>query len=99
MGRDASCIVVGYDGSPSSRAALAHAARVAADGGTVVVVTAFEPPPDWMGHPFDQRMLDEHRGKAEAALSEAAADPSLAGANVVTELIAGPPAEAIARVA
>ncbi len=95
----ASTIVVGFDGSPASRSALARAARDADGGGTVVVVTAFEPPADWLGHPYDQRALDEHRGQADAALREAAADPALAGITVETELIAGKPAEVIADVA
>ncbi len=92
-------IVVGYDGSAASHAALARAARDAADGATVVVVTAFEPPAEWLGHPYDQRALDEHRGKAEAALREAAAHPALEGVTVETEMIAGKPAEVIANVA
>lgn len=95
----AACIVVGYDGSSSAKAALARAARDAAGGATVVIVSAFEAPPEWLGAPFDQTKLDEHRGKAEADLRAAAADPVLAGVTVETELLAGRPAEVITNVA
>jgi nucleotide-binding universal stress UspA family protein len=92
-------IVVGYDGSASAKAALERAARDAGDRATVVVVTAFEPPAEWLGHPYDQKAHDDHRGQAVAALQEAASSPALAGATVETELIAGRPAEVIATVA
>ena len=56
-------------------------------------------PPSGSAHPYDQHALDEHRGKAEAALREAAAHPALEGVTVETEMIAGKPAEVIANVA
>lgn len=88
-------IVVGYDGSDAARRALAEAARRAGPGGTVLVVHAYEPPPDWMGRPDYQRILDAHRGRGEALLEEAAADPVLAGVTVETDLLGGHPADAI----
>jgi nucleotide-binding universal stress UspA family protein len=42
-------IVVGYDGSPASRAALALAAAHAGDDGRVYVVHAYSLPPAWIG--------------------------------------------------
>jgi nucleotide-binding universal stress UspA family protein len=101
MSEDRICVVVGYDGSRAARAAVAYAARRAAPGGTVVAVHAFHPPPDWLGHPFYQRMLDEHRSRGEALLAELSSDrvPELAGAQLETELISGAPAEALVRVA
>jgi nucleotide-binding universal stress UspA family protein len=54
-------VVVGFDGSAAAMAAVEWAARPAAPDGTVVAVHAFGPPPDWLGHPSYQRLLDEHR--------------------------------------
>src|SRR5262245_1522794 len=101
MTNERRCIVVGYDGSPSARAAVAHAARRAGPGGKVVAVHAFDPPPDWLGHPFYQRMLDEHRSRGEDLLAGLTPDrlPELNEVEVETELIAGTPAEALVDVA
>jgi nucleotide-binding universal stress UspA family protein len=87
------CIVVGYDGSPTARRALRWATDHAGDA-TVVVAHAFEPPHDWLGDPNYDRVLAEHRGRGQALLDEVTDDP-----RVETELLAGPAAEAIARVA
>ena len=56
---------------------------------------AFEPPADWLGRPGFQRVMDEHRGRGEALIEEAAADPALAGVTVETDLVGGHPAEAL----
>jgi nucleotide-binding universal stress UspA family protein len=95
------CVIVGYDGSAAARAAVEWAARRAAPDGRVVAVHAFGPPPDWLGHPSYQRMLDEHRGRGEALLAELTADriEALARVELELELIAGDPAEAISRIA
>ena len=87
------CIVVGYDGSPTARLALEWAIAHAAES-SVVVAYAFEPPHDWLGDPNYDRVLYEHRARGEALLEELSDDP-----RIETELLAGPPAEAIARVA
>jgi nucleotide-binding universal stress UspA family protein len=88
-------IVVGYDGSDAARQALAEAARRAGPDGSVLIVNAYEPPHDWIGRPDYQRILDAHRGRGEALLAEAQADPSLAGVTVETDLLGGHPADAI----
>ena len=51
-------IVVGYDGSPASRAGLARAAERAGDDGKVYVVHAYTLPHDWIGTPDYQLLLD-----------------------------------------
>jgi hypothetical protein len=43
-------IVVGYDGSEASRAAVTFAARRAGRSGRVFVVHDFDLPPDFLGH-------------------------------------------------
>ncbi len=89
--------VVGYDGSDGSREAVGYALK---RGGTVVVVHAFGPPPDWLGHPGYDRMLEEHEARGRQLLEElwAEIEPK-AEAELVQELIAGRPAEALANVA
>lgn len=94
--RTGPCLVVGYDGSDASRAALAYAASKAGSGGVVVVVHAYGPPADWLGKPEYQRVLDVHRGRGEALLESI---PLPSGVEHETELIAGDPAEKIVDVA
>jgi nucleotide-binding universal stress UspA family protein len=88
------CVVIAYDGSPTSRAALAWARDRVGPDGKIVAVHAFEPPADWRGSPGYQRVLDEHRSLGQALLDELESDAVLE-----TELIAGPPAETVAKVA
>jgi nucleotide-binding universal stress UspA family protein len=88
-------IVVAYDGSDAARRALAEAARRAGIGGKVLIVHAYHSPPDWIGRPDYQRILSTRRGRGEALLAEAAADPALASVLVETDLLGGHPADAI----
>ncbi len=93
-------IVVGYDGSDAARAALMFAARQAGASGRVFIVHAYELPPDFLGSPYHDRLLSERRDRGEAWLRELPLDDhALAGPQYHTELIGGPPAEAIADVA
>jgi len=93
-------IVVGYDGSEASRAALLFGARQAGAGGRVFVVHAYDLPPDMLGWPNYDHLLSERRGRGEALLRELPlGGEALAGPEYATELIGGPPAEAIADVA
>jgi nucleotide-binding universal stress UspA family protein len=93
-------IIVGYDGSPTSRAAADHAARHAGPKGTVYLVHSYGLPADWLGFPNYQRVLDDHRSRGEVLLD---AFPTAGGpmptTNFETELLGGPPAEAITAVA
>jgi nucleotide-binding universal stress UspA family protein len=47
-------IVVGYDGSPNARAALAYAAGRAGTSGRVIIVYVHGPAPSWFGAPSYQ---------------------------------------------
>lgn len=91
-------IVVGYDGSEPSRAALKVAAQRAASDGVVYIVHAYDLPPDFLGYPNFDRLLSERKKHGRAILEAAAAEES-AGPGYVLELVGGPPAEAIAGVA
>jgi nucleotide-binding universal stress UspA family protein len=93
-------LVVGYDGSEASRAALLFAARQAGSRGRVFVVYAYEPPPDRLGSPNYDRLLSERRDRGDALLRELPLDSdALAGPEYEMELIGGSPAHAIADVA
>ncbi|MEA2133825.1 MAG: hypothetical protein QOC68_1734 [Solirubrobacteraceae bacterium] len=90
-------IVVGYDGSPASRAALARAAERAGADGKVYVVHAYSLPHDWVGTPDYQRLLDVVLDRAHACVKPLEAD--LQGVDWEVEVIADRPARALAGVA
>jgi nucleotide-binding universal stress UspA family protein len=94
------CIVVGFDGSEVARAAIDYALRRAGKEGEIFIVHAFEPPPDWLGDPGYQRVLDEHETRGRGLLDALRLDiePN-AEAELHFELIGGPAAEAVGRVA
>jgi nucleotide-binding universal stress UspA family protein len=93
-------IVVGYDGSEATRAAVTVAARRAGAGGKVYVVHAYHLPPDFLGSPNFDKQLSAHRDRGRTLL-----DTLLVGTHELldveyeTELLGGPPARAIADVA
>jgi nucleotide-binding universal stress UspA family protein len=95
------CIVVGYDGSEAAREAVAYAARRAGRQGKVHVVHCFGPPPDWLGAPNYQRMLDDHQGRGKAILDALVLEggDALVDVDYELELLGGHPAEAIVKVA
>lgn len=96
----ARCIVVGFDGSEVARVAVDYALERAGKGGKVFVVHAFEPAPDWLGHPGYQRVLNEHETRGRDLLEALRLDiePN-AEAALDFELIGGTPADAVAKVA
>ena len=89
--------VVGYDGSEAARRALDYAiAGVGA--GKLYVVTAVLPPPEWMGAPGWQQIVDEEHKRGTQLLEEAVARIP-AGVTFATELLDGPAPDAIVGVA
>jgi len=95
-------IVVGYDGSPASRAAVASAAERAGDDGRVYVVHAYAQPHDWVGTPDYQRILDSVLDRAQATITSLEGEADELGLDATTwesEVIADRPAHAIAGVA
>lgn len=94
-------IVVGYDGSAASRAAIAHAAQRAGEHGQIYIVHAYSLPMDWLGVPDYQRLLDIELNRAQDLMSrlEEQSGADLSGTNWETEVIGSAPAKAIADVA
>lgn len=94
----ATTIVIGYDGSANARAALEYAVERLGDGdGRVVATYAYDAPSDWLGTPFYQRTLDQHRLRGREVLRDLE-QQRLAVGELETELIQGPPADALVRV-
>lgn len=95
MESEALTVVVGYDGSPNARAAVDYGAWLAGPDGRVFVVHAYGPPPDWLGFPNYQRVLDDHRERGQSVLDGLPGDD----ARVEKELLEGPAVDAILAVA
>lgn len=94
----ATTVVVGYDGSEQSQAALRFAAERAGKQGRVVAVNAYEPPSDWLGGKTYKRAADEHQEHGRRLLAELEA--AWAGAAMLeTDLLEGPPAKALVHAA
>jgi nucleotide-binding universal stress UspA family protein len=94
-------VVVGYDGSARSRAAVERAVEAAGDDGPVFVVHAYAQPHSWLGRPNYQERLDAALDDAKATIRELRDDSGgpLARVAWVPEIIGGDPAQAIADVA
>jgi nucleotide-binding universal stress UspA family protein len=93
--RTAPTLVVGYDGSDNSAAALDYATERAEEfGGRVVAVCAFHAPADWLGAPYYQLSLDKQQERARE-LTRGLEDRR----GVETDIVMGPPVEALTRTA
>jgi len=91
-------IVVGYDGSDCSRAALDEGLRLAKElGDGVAVVFGYAPPGLWGGEIVEHEEAIEERGTT--VLAEAKHQAEAAGATVELELVAKKPSQAIVEVA
>jgi nucleotide-binding universal stress UspA family protein len=91
-------VVVGYDGSPPARAAVAYAAHRAGNGGRVVAVHAFHPTPDWLGSPYYERALAAYQDEGRELLRSLEEEGDL-GVELTTSLLEGPSARAIVAAA
>lgn len=93
-------VVVGFDGTPASRAAVSLALHHVADGGRLVVVHAFKLPSGHYGEPQLQSSLDAGLARARHQLERLPEEvPGLAGVDWASELVGGSAANAILRVA
>ena len=91
-------VVVGYDGSPSARDAISHAAYRATPGGTLVAVYALRPPfEDYMGSNVSE-VLEQERQLARRKLDEIPQE-LLGGVSVEQRIVEGSVADALVQVA
>jgi len=93
-------ILLATDGSPDAGQALAYARDLALrDNAQVFVVHAFEPVPSYLGDPWRDRVTARHVLAAQDVADNEAQDLQEAGIDVSVEVLEGPPADAILRVA
>jgi nucleotide-binding universal stress UspA family protein len=93
-------IVVGYDGSAGSRAAIEHAVDAAGAHGCVYVVHAYPRPRSWLSSPTYQQRLDVALDSAESLIEDLQATRGpLDRVAWEPEIVGDDPAKAIAVVA
>ena len=93
-------ILLATDGSSHAGKALDHAQDLALrDGAEVIVVHAFQPVPTYLGEPWGDQIAARHIIIGQEVADEAAQKLQAAGVDVVVEVLEGPPADAILRVA
>ena len=93
-----STIVVGYDGSNESRAALTVAAARAGEGGTVVAVFAAEPASDWLDTAYYDSAVKSRQAWTQRIFDELSSI-ELDNVTIEAELTDGPAAQALTEVA
>jgi nucleotide-binding universal stress UspA family protein len=93
-------ILLATDGSPDAEQALTYARNLALrDGAQVIVVHAFEPVPSYLGDPGRDRVAARHVAAGETVANGAAQSLREAGVEVIVEVLEGPPADAVLKVA
>jgi nucleotide-binding universal stress UspA family protein len=93
-------ILLATDGSPHAVEALKYARDLASrDHAQVIVVHAFAPVPSYLGDPWGDRAIARHVATGHQVADEAAQMLREAGLEVIVEVLEGPPADAVLRVA
>ena len=93
-------ILLASDGSPDARQALVYARDLALrDGAQVVVVHAFDPVPSYLGDPWRDRVAERHVSAGQVIANKAAQILQESDVDVIVEVLEGPPADAILKVA
>ena len=93
-------ILLATDGSSHAEKAMEYARDLALrDEAQVIVVHAFEPLPTYLGEPWRDRVTARHVSMGEDVANNAAQKLKKAGVGVIVEVLEGPPADAILRVA
>jgi nucleotide-binding universal stress UspA family protein len=88
------------DGSPHAAEAIKYARDLALrDGAQVIVVHAFTPVPSYLGEPWGDRAMARFVAAGQQVADEAAQMLQEADLEVIVEVLEGPPANAILRVA
>lgn len=93
-------ILLATDGSASALAAADLAQKLAIQlKADVVVVSAYQPIPRFLGEPEASQRMAEHVAEREALTDSLVARMTEAGVHAIPEILEGPPADAILRVA
>jgi len=93
-------ILVAYDSSPHSRRALAKAVDVAqCSQAQVGLIYAYDPVPAYLGEPYYEDAVSRAVLNGREMLKEVVAGLAEQGLTVSVNVIQGPPAEAILKVA
>lgn len=92
-------VVVGYDGSDEARAAFAVAIDRSRPTDNIVVVHAAPPASSWLGTPYYERAVARTHDAAERVLDEMRPIAEQIETPVEFEVLEGPPAEVLTRVA
>lgn len=93
-------ILLATDGSSDAGQALAYARELALrDDAQVFVVHAFDPVPSYLGDPWRDRVAARHVSAGQEVAGNAAQTLQEAGIDVIVEVLEGPPADAILKVA
>jgi len=93
-------ILLATDGSSDAEMASTYARDLALrHGALVIVVHAFEPVPTHLGEPWRDRIMARNVSIGDEVASNAAQKLQKAGVDVIVEVLEGPPADAILRVA
>lgn len=95
------CIVVGYDGSEPSRAAVTYAAERVGRTGRMFIVHAVGPVANWVGADGEQAVDEQSHGRGRALLDELLSEVGnvLIGRDFEVELVPGGAGQALCRVA
>lgn len=93
-------ILLAADGSSHAQRALEYARDLALrDDALVIVVHIFGPIPDYLGEPMRAELIARHVDTGREIANRAAEELNEAGVDVDIQVLEGPPAEAILRVA
>ena len=93
-------ILVATDGSADAMEALSYAGDLALrDDAGVIVVHAFESVPGYLGEPMRDEIIERHLNRARDLAHEAVEALQSRGVSTKSEVLEGPPADAILRVA
>jgi nucleotide-binding universal stress UspA family protein len=93
-------ILLATDGSSHAQEALVYAQELALrDEAQVIVVHAFDPVPTYLGESWGDQVIARHVSLGEGVTKKAAQRLEKAGVDVITEILEGPPADAILTVA
>jgi nucleotide-binding universal stress UspA family protein len=100
MSHDKRVVVVGYDGSPASRAAVLEAIRRVGADGCLYVVHAYHVPADYWGTGYYQLLLEEVEREGRKLIERLPGEiGALDAVEWHAEILASHPAKAIADVA